>query len=114
MMLQQPLARLFFHKEIKMHQRFIKLASSRPTTLAITVCISFLAWTALSNEREQTSSHRTPLAVLDVAKVFKEAQTFNEKMKRMKVEIDDFDRNVRARRGDNSDQLSPGLKAEVE
>jgi len=32
----------------------------------------------------------------------------------MKSEIADYDRNVKARRAESSDQLSPGLKAEME
>jgi len=82
--------------------------------LALTGCICVVAWTALSGERDHEPPHRIPLAVIDVAKVFKEARPFNEKMQQMKIEVADFDRNVRARRGDNTDQMPPGLKAEVE
>ncbi len=87
---------------------------SRPIVIAISGAICIVAWTALSGERNQEPSHRIPLAVIDIAKVFKEARAFNDKMQQMKIDIADYDRNVRARRGDNADQLPPGLKAEVE
>jgi hypothetical protein len=114
MMFQQPLVRPLFHKEIQMHRPLTRLIPSRPMVFAITGCICIVAWTALSGERDQESPHRIPLAVIDVAKVFKEVRPFNDKMQHMKIEVADYDRNVRARRSEHSDQLSPGLKAEVE
>lgn len=69
------------------------------------------AGTALSNQFQSESPHRIPLAVLDVAKVFKEARDFNQKMQSMKLEIASFDRTVKASRREQSDSLPPDLKA---
>ena len=71
------------------------------------------ASTALSSERQHEPSYRIPLAVLDVAKVFKEARGFNQKMQSMKLEIADFDRNVKARRGEPTDPIPADLEDEV-
>jgi len=72
------------------------------------------AGTALSSERRLESPHRIPLAVIDVAKIFKEAGEFNKKMQNIKLGIADFDRDIKARLAEQSDQSPPGLKAEIE
>jgi Skp family chaperone for outer membrane proteins len=79
------------------------------------------AGTALSSERQPESPHRIPLAVIDVAKIFKEARDFNQKMQRMKLEIAAFDSafdsnekaKLREKFGEQSDPSLPASKSYV-
>ena len=65
-----------------------------------------------SSELAQASGHRIPVAIVDVAKVFKEARDFNQKMQSIKLQIADFERDIKAKRGENS-QPSSSFDAEI-
>jgi hypothetical protein len=65
-----------------------------------------------SNDLVQASGHRIPVAIVDVAKVFKEARDFNQKMQSIKLQISDFESGIKTKRGENS-QPSPDLDAEI-
>src|SRR4051812_28834690 len=66
--------------------------------LVVATGVVFAAWTAVSDERPATDApHKIPVALVDVAKVFKNCRNFNDKMSQMKAEIDAFDREIRNR-----------------
>src|SRR5262245_56737359 len=60
-----------------------------------------------SSDLAEASGHRVPVAIVDVAKVFKEARDFNQKVQSIKLQIADFDRDIKAK------GFSPDLNAEI-
>jgi Skp family chaperone for outer membrane proteins len=69
--------------------------------MMVSICLGGAAWRALSEERPAADApHRIPVALLDVAKVFKQARDFNAQMNRMKIEIETFDRTIRGRQAE--------------
>src|SRR5262245_23294130 len=72
--------------------------------VAVAACLGAFGWKALSDERPTAdSTHRVPIALLDVSKVFKEAREFNERMQRLKGEVEAVQKEIRAR----TKQLEP-------
>lgn len=63
-------------------------------TLAI--CFYLTGW-AFSVESPTEPAHRIPIATLDTSKVFKGCREFNKKMEQMKVEIEQFEKEIRER-----------------
>jgi hypothetical protein len=86
-----------FHKEMDMLAR--SLANHLERSVIALLLIAVLAtWASSSGEQPANElPHRVPIAILDVAKVFKQAKQFNAEMSRMKVAIEAFDQNVRNR-----------------
>jgi Skp family chaperone for outer membrane proteins len=65
--------------------------------LAATACLAVFVWKAASDEPPAAARQpAVPIALLDVAKVFKEFRAFNAEMNRIKAEIDEFEQEVRA------------------
>jgi hypothetical protein len=64
------------------------------------------------NDVSQASVHRVPIAIVDVAKIFKEARDFNQKMQSIKLQFADFDRAIKTRSAENPPQ-STSVDAEV-
>ena len=80
---------------------------SRRISLLLALGIVFAAWNAISDERPAADApHKIPVALLDVAKVFKNCREFNDKMNQMKTEIDQFDREMR-KRAEEMQKLAP-------
>ncbi len=76
--------------------------------MALGACLAVFVWEALSDEPQPTDgSHRVPVAVIDIAKVFKDHRRFGERMAGLKSDIEDFERYTRARQG----QIA-GIKAD--
>jgi len=70
----------------------------RAISLASAVFLGAWGWNVLSQERSTADSpHRIPVALVDVAKVFKEAREFNQQMQKLKGEIEAVEQEVRAR-----------------
>lgn len=66
--------------------------------MALAACLAVLVWEALSDEPASAERpHRIPVAVIDIAKVFKDHRRFAERMTGIKSNIEDFERYVRAR-----------------
>jgi Skp family chaperone for outer membrane proteins len=69
--------------------------------VVFSICLGGAAWHAMSEERPAAGApHGIPVALVDIAKVFKQAREFNAQMNRMKVEIETFDRDIRGRQAD--------------
>lgn len=67
--------------------------------LAATACLAVFVWEAASDEPPAVASPpAVPVALLDVAKVFKEFRDFNAEMNRIKAEIEAFELEVRPAR----------------
>jgi hypothetical protein len=67
-------------------------------TTALAVCLGIFVWEALSDEPPATDRpHKIPVAIIDIAKVFKDHREFNEKMLVIKGQIEAFEKEVRAR-----------------
>ena len=65
--------------------------------LAVTACLAVFVWEAVSDEPpEADQPHRVPVALLDVAKAFKQYDEFNAGMIGIKAEVDAFDKEIRA------------------
>ena len=71
------------------------------TGMALVACLAVFVWEALSDEPEPADRpHRVPVAVIDIAKVFKDHRRFGEQMAGIKGEIEDFEQYVRARQSE--------------
>jgi Skp family chaperone for outer membrane proteins len=74
--------------------------------LAIAALVA-TGWKAFSDEpRDVEKPHRVPIAVLDVAKVFKHSQPFAMEMNEIKAQIEEFESHVRMR-GEEIEKLAP-------
>jgi len=74
-----------------------------PPSVAVlmTAALAALTWKVYSDEPPAADKpHRVPVAVLDVAKVFKQARDFNGEMSRIKTEIEVFEREVNDRQAE--------------
>ena len=92
---------------------------------ALGACLAVFVWEALSDETPPADEpHRVPVAVIDIAKVFKDHRRCNERMAAIKGEIEIFEGDVRTRReliagtkitdSDKAAELENELQAEVE
>lgn len=65
--------------------------------LAATACLAVFVWEAVSDEPPAVDRpHRVPVALLDVAKAFKQYDEFNAGMNGIKAEVDAFEKEIRA------------------
>jgi hypothetical protein len=69
---------------------------------ALSTALGLSSWQALSNEGPSDKPHRVPLAVVDVARIFKNCRDFNAEMSRIKAEIEVFERDVISRQAEIS------------
>lgn len=76
--------------------------------MALAACLAIFVWEAVSDEPAPADRpHRIPVAVIDIAKMFKDHRRFGERMTGIKSDIEDFERYVRARQGEIA-----GIKAD--
>ena len=69
--------------------------------VALGACLAVFVWEALSDEPEPADRpHRIPVAVIDIARMFKEHRRFGERMAGLKSDVEDFERYTRARQGE--------------
>jgi Skp family chaperone for outer membrane proteins len=69
---------------------------------ALAVCLGIFVWEALSDEPPAAAvrPHQVPVALLDIAKVFKGASAFNARMQEIKDEIGVYEKEVDKKRAD--------------
>jgi hypothetical protein len=69
--------------------------------------LAVVSWEAFCDEPPASDKpHRVPVAVLDVAKVFKQSRDFNDEMNRIKREIEEFEKTIRAKQAE-IEKLTP-------
>jgi len=67
----------------------------------MTAALAALSWKVYSDEPPAADKpHRVPVAVLDIARVFKQGRDFNAEMSRIKTEIEVFEREVDVRKAE--------------
>lgn len=80
--------------------------------VALVACLAIFVWEAVSDEPPAADRpHKVPVAVIDVAQVFKQCRAFNAKMEETKAAIEVFDAEVRKRKAD-IEALEPKNPAE--
>jgi len=83
-----------------MRGSILKLWSPSVAVL-MTAALAALTWKVYSDEPPAADKpHRIPVAVLDVAKLFKQCRDFNAEMSRIKAEIAVFEREVDDRKAE--------------
>jgi len=66
-----------------------------PYSIALAFCLAIICWNGFSDEhRDADLPHRIAVATLDVAKVFKQYRSFNERMNHLKSKVEEFDREI--------------------
>jgi Skp family chaperone for outer membrane proteins len=70
--------------------------------LSATASLAVFVWEGFSDEPPASGvrQHEIPIAFVDIAEVFKKFRDFNAEMNRIKVEIGEFEREVRASQSD--------------
>jgi Skp family chaperone for outer membrane proteins len=90
--------RALFHKGSQFSQMLL---------VALATVLAVMVWEAVSQDRlAADAQHRIPVALMDVARVFKNCREFQQKMDRIKAEIAEYDRAIRTRKAE-FDQLLP-------
>ena len=68
---------------------------------ALAVCLGIFVWEAVSDEPPAADRpHKVPVALLDIAKVYKSYNAFNARMTEIKGEIEDYEKEVNAKRAE--------------
>lgn len=71
------------------------------TLMALAACLAIFVWEALSDEPPAADRpHKVPIAVVDIARVYKEHREFNAQMLEVKGQIEDFEKEVRKKQAE--------------
>ena len=74
---------------------------TRWISMTLAACLAIFVWEAVSDEPPAAERpHKVPVAVIDVAKVFKQNRPFQAKMEETKAAIEVFEAEVRKRKAD--------------
>ena len=69
--------------------------------MALSACLAVFVWEAVSDEPPPADRpHKVPVAIVDIAKVFKEHKEFNAQMLEIKAQIEDFEKEVRTKQAE--------------
>ena len=69
--------------------------------LAALVGGAIVAWDAVSDDKPaEEATHRIPVALVDIARIFKEDREFLRKMAKAKSEVEEFESKVKIRQGE--------------
>lgn len=87
--------------------------------VALIACLAVFVWEALSDEPTPPDQpHRVPVAVIEIARVFKDHRRFNERMAGIKAAIEVFERDVQSRKEEIAaikiDQAEKAARLEAE